>query len=210
MENQTVDENYWLHIAKSIAAIAQNGLTYTENAFDKERYRQLSKIAQEMISRHSTLDANILQLALANEVGYFTPKIDVRGLVIKDNKILLVQERSDALWTLPGGWADVNESPSENVIKEIYEEAGFHTKVIRLLALWDKHKHDHPPHFPHAYKFFFHCDIQDGTATPSLETTAVDFFAPDNLPPLSTHRVTVSQIRKLMNILNNNTPTAFD
>ena len=210
MENQTVDDHRWLQWAKAITAIAHTGLAYTDNAFDKERYEQLSDIAQEMLSSHSTLSATTLKDALATEVGYFTPKVDVRGFVIKDNKILMVQERSDQKWTLPGGWADVNISPSENAVKEIHEEAGFETQVIRLLALWDKHKHDHPPHFPHTYKFFFHCDITGGTATPSIETTDVGFFSLDALPDLSVHRVTASQIHKLWDIVHDKKPTAFD
>jgi ADP-ribose pyrophosphatase YjhB (NUDIX family) len=110
------------------------------------------------------------------EKGYATPKIDVRAVILKDGKLLLVKERSDSLWTLPGGWADVNESPSEAVIRETREETGYQVSTIKLLALWDKLKHDHPLQWPHAYKCFFHCDIVSGEPSSTLEISDQDFF----------------------------------
>lgn len=139
------------------------------------------------------LSHNFHQTFLA-EQGYATPKVDVRGAIIQDNEILLVREKSDGLWTLPGGWADVNESPAYSMQKEIQEEAGVEAKVTKLIALYDKLKHEHPPQWPHTYKCFFLCDITSGVPKPGLETSEVAFFKEDALPPLSVNRVTEAQI----------------
>ncbi len=115
------------------------------------------------------------------------------------------------MWSVPGGWADINESPSANILREVREETGFEAKVVKLLALFDKHCHDHPPQFPHAYKAFFQCEIIGGKATKSLETDAVDFFALDQLPPLSTHRVTLEEIQCFHKMLSQpDCATKFD
>jgi len=134
---------------------------------------------------------------LQGEQGYATPKIDVRGAVFHENHLLFVREKSDGLWTLPGGWADVGESPAEAVIREIWEESGFETQVCKLVALYDRNKHEHPPMLFHAYKAFFLCDLVGGSASPSLETSEVAFFGQEELPQLSIARVTVRQIARL-------------
>ena len=144
------------------------------------------------------------------EAGYATPKMDVRAFILQDDQLLLVRERSDGLWTLPGGWADVNESPSESVIRETKEETGYVVAVHKLLALWDKLKHDHPPQWPHAYKCFFHCEILSGEPTPNLEISEQAFFPVNDLPALSTHRVTAKQITRLYDLVMTPQPTQFD
>ena len=136
----------------------------------------------------------------------------MRAAVFRGRKILLVQERTDGLWTLPGGWADVNDSPSEAVAKEVRQESGFQVKVERLLAVFDRAKHPHDPPFPfHIYKMFFQCEIEGGEATPSAETSSVEFFGPESLPPLSLSRITGEQIQFCFRAgLNATVPTAFD
>jgi ADP-ribose pyrophosphatase YjhB (NUDIX family) len=135
----------------------------------------------------------------------------VRGVVFSNQKILLVKERSDGKWTLPGGWADINESASEAVKREVWEESGFDVQVVKLLAFSDKQKHDHPPHLPHTYKAFFLCQIVDGKPTPSVETSAVEFFTDNNLPDLSLPRVTPKQIARIFeHAANLDWPTDFD
>jgi ADP-ribose pyrophosphatase YjhB (NUDIX family) len=124
--------------------------------------------------------------------------------------LLLVKERSDGLWTLPGGFADVNESPSEAVIRETKEESGYIVSAIKLLALWDKQKHDHPPQWPHVYKFFFHCEIMSGKAEENLEASEIDFFNINELPPLSLHRVTKKQLSRLYEAAHASDQTLFD
>lgn len=201
----------WLKWISKIQAIAQNGFTYCSNEFDKERYLQLMNLASEMaaVCSEDTEAAHIYH-KFSIESGYATPKIDVRALILENDKLLLVKERCDNLWTLPGGWADVNESPAENVIKEVKEETGFDVSTVRLLALWDKLKHDHPPQWPHAYKCFFQCKIEGGAPQENIEIAEIAFFSFENLPELSTNRVTKSQLIKLREILNNQSPTAYD
>jgi len=149
----------WLKYLAEIQAIAQNGLTYSNNEFDKERYLRLREIASEFMANYSDTPLAEIKQIFSLEAGYATPKVDVRAFILKDNKLLLVKERADELWTLPGGWAETNESAAESVIRETKEESGFDISVIRLLALWDKQKHDHPLQWPHTYKCFFHCEI---------------------------------------------------
>lgn len=152
----------WLKYITEIQAIAQNGLTYSTNEFDKERYLRLREIAAECMAYYSDSSLAEIKEIFSIEKGYATPKIDVRAFILQNNKLLLVKERADGLWTLPGGWAETNESAAESVIREAKEETGFDVSVIRLLALWDKQKHEHPLQWPHTYKCFFHCEIMSG------------------------------------------------
>ncbi|MCX8009741.1 MAG: NUDIX hydrolase N-terminal domain-containing protein, partial [Ignavibacteria bacterium] len=135
----------WLEWSQQLIALSQNGLTYAENQFERERYLNIRKIAHDMLKSLSDLDANRIKNIFEDEKGYATPKVDVRGVVFRNNKILLVKERSDGKWTLPGGWADVGDSPSEAVEREILEESGYKAKAVKLIALYDRNKHPHTP-----------------------------------------------------------------
>lgn len=193
-----------------IHALSQNGLTYSKNEFDIERYHRLDLIAKEMAAHFSDKDFDAVEHSFSLDKGYATPKLDVRGFILKDNTTLLVKERSDNRWTLPGGWVEVNESPSESIIREIREETGFNAKVIRLLALWDIIKHDHPPQWPHTYKMFFLCEIISGNKKENLEISEIEFFPLNNLPELSKPRVTHNQLMQLHNLALHSEVTAFD
>jgi ADP-ribose pyrophosphatase YjhB (NUDIX family) len=202
----------WLTWAKQLAAIAQNGLTFSENAYDVERYEAIRRIAAEMMSAQSNVDTQVVLEIFTREEGYATPKVDVRGVVFRDDKILLVKEKIDGGWTLPGGWADPCQSPSEGVVREIREESGYETKVRKLLAVYDRGKHPHVPLMPfHIYKLFILCEIVGGSPQISHETTAVDFFAEDQIPDLSVSRVLPFQIARMFEHYRNpNLPTDFD
>lgn len=200
-----------VELANSLFAIAQNGLLFTNDVFDKQRYQQIQKIAASILAEKSDYTFEKITELFHDEKGYATPKLDVRGVVFQDNKILLVKERSDHLWSLPGGWVDVNESPSEAICKEIFEESGFKTKAIKLIALFDKNKHEHPTQLPHIYKLFFICELIGGEKKPSIETSEIDFFAQDKLPDLSLSRVNQFQINRAFEHKRNmDLPTDFD
>lgn len=189
----------WLQWAKELQAIAQIGLAYTEGGvFDRERYARLRELAAEMIAANSDIDKNLMVALFDRERGYATPKVAVRGVVFRDEEILLVQERDDGRWTLPGGWADVNQGPREVVAREIREESGYEAIPLKLLAVFDRSKHGHLPAFPfHVYKLFILCELIGGEARPSSETSDARFFAEHALPELSVSRVTESQIRRM-------------
>jgi ADP-ribose pyrophosphatase YjhB (NUDIX family) len=181
-----------------LQAIAQNGLTFARDPYDIERYKAIRQIAAEMIAAGSSIQLPVIQRFMDLDSGYATPKVDVRGVVFQGQKLLLVRERSDGHWTLPGGWADVGESPAENVVREVFEESGFQTRPLKILAVLDRSKHPHEPVFPyHVYKLFIQCEIVGGSAALSSETDGVDFFAETDIPPLSITRVTSGQIRRL-------------
>lgn len=205
-------EPAWLKWAKQLAALSQNGLTYAENPYDVERYEKVRQIAVEMMASKSDLDKGTLLTIFQREEGYATPKVDVRGVVFRDGKILLIKERSDNLWSLPGGWADPGQSPTESVVREVFEESGFETQARRLLAVYDRSKHPHEPPCPfHIYKLFFLCEITGGEAKTSYETTAVDFFAENEIPDLSITRILPFQIARMFEHYRNpNLPTDFD
>src|SRR3954451_4513851 len=190
-------EPAWLDWARKLNALAQNGLTFSENPYDIERYVGIRTIAAEMIAHESGMDTGRALDLLASDAGYATPKVDVRGVVFRDGKILLVQERSDGLWTLPGGWADVGESRAEAVVREIKEESGYEVRPTKLLALLDLNRHGHPPHVNHIYKVFIRCEIVGGSPTTSHETQGVGFFAEDEIPNLSLTRIMPSQIARM-------------
>jgi ADP-ribose pyrophosphatase YjhB (NUDIX family) len=188
----------WLQLTREIQALAQTGLAYTRDAFDQQRYQRLREIAAEIVATSATLDGDAVLAAFAAQGGYATPKVDVRTACFRSHgEVLLVQERSDGLWTLPGGWADVNHSPVEMAIREVREESGFDIRILKLAAIFDRLKHPHPPLFFHIYKLFFIGEVVGGVATPSNETTAVDFFRLDRLPPLSIDRVLPGQIMRM-------------
>jgi ADP-ribose pyrophosphatase YjhB (NUDIX family) len=201
----------WLEWAQKLQAIAQTGLTYSDNPYDIERFKAIQLLAAEIATTHSNVEHNYILDLFTRETGYATPKVDVRGVVFRDNQILLVKEREDGCWTLPGGWADIGETPSEAVIKEIHEESGYLTRAVKLLAVYDRNKQGHPPHPNYVYKLFFLCEIIGGSPSPSIETEAVDFFPEDGIPKLSLGRVKPTQITRLFEHYRNpNLPTDFD
>jgi ADP-ribose pyrophosphatase YjhB (NUDIX family) len=187
-----------LSIARELQALAQTGLHYTEGHYDRERYARIREIAAEILAANSTTPAAEILRWNSAEFGYATPKVDVRGFVMREGRVLLISEAADGgRWTLPGGWADVNESPAESAAREVWEETGYTCRVARLLAVYDREKQGHQPRFPfHAYKLFFHCELTGGAPQTGHETLAVDFFPPDALPELSVSRVTAAQIQR--------------
>lgn len=191
----------WLEWAKQIQAIAQTGLAYTKDVYDAERYEALREISIDILNSYTSVDREIIELSFANERGYATPKVDIRGVVFKDNKVLLVQEKHDGDWALPGGWGDIGLSPSEVAVKEIKEEAGYEVRPVRLLAVLDKKFHHHPPEPYHVYKFFIQCEIVGGEAAAGLETSGVAFFEENHLPQLSLQRNTEEQIKTMFQFL---------
>lgn len=201
----------WLEWSQRLQAIAQNGLTYTENPFDVERYKSLRAIAAEIMATYSNVEPSYVIDLFAREVGYATPKVDVRGAVFRSDTILLVREREDGCWTLPGGWADVGDSPSEVAVREVYEESGYHTRVVKLLAVYDRDRHGHPPLSHYVYKLFFQCELVSGSPSPSIETDEVAFFREDEIPKLSLTRVVPAQVARLFQHYRHpDWPTDFD
>lgn len=202
----------WLRWAKRIRAIAQNGLTYTTNQYDRERYEELRDIAAELLAESMDAPIGEIRGVLAREMGYATPKADVRGVIIRDNEILLVREIEDGGWTLPGGWADEGASLKENVEREVREEAGLTVNAVRLMAVFDRSLHPHTPPFPfHIYKHFILCEPTGGELSVSMETSAVGYFSEDKLPPLSISRVTPWQIAEMFRLFRDpSAPTLFD
>ncbi|WP_075620433.1 NUDIX hydrolase [Paenisporosarcina indica] len=201
----------WLEWAKRIQALSQSGLTFSKDVYDMERYEELRSISVEIMAEHTELEMQKIKDLFTNEIGYQTPKVDVRGVVFKDNQILMVRENIDGRWSLPGGFCDVGLSPSENIVKEVKEESGYDVISTKLLALMDKNKHPHPPQPYHYYKLFIQCEIIGGSPTAGIETNSIQFFSATNLPTLSIDRNTESQLITLFEFLENPTKeTIFD
>jgi len=201
----------WLNIAKRLEAIAQIGLTYSQDDYDTERYHEIRDISHQVFNHYTDTPLEKIQNLFSGENGYPTPKVDVRGVIFQDKKILLVKEKLDGMWALPGGWADIGYTPSEVVVKEVKEEAGLEIAPVKLLAVFDKKCHAHPPSALHVYKMFILCTINGGTLNPGMETLGAEFFSQDKLPELSIERNTPEQIHLLFkNRLNPEAPTLFD
>lgn len=200
----------WLAWLAELQGIARAGLTYAKDTYDQERYEQLMTLTSQMAAHGSGLSQRALHMAFRGDLGYLTPNVCSRVFIWQNNRVLLVKERSEDVWTLPGGWVDVNESPAESAAREAHEETGYAVKIIRLLALWDKLKHDHPPAWPHVHQYFFHGEIIGGELRLSHEISAVDFFSLDHLPSISLDRVTASQMRLLSEIVKNDLPVMCD
>lgn len=206
-----MNQPIWLDWAMRIQSIAQNGLAYCQNPFDVERYHQLRELAAEIIAHYTDAEMPYLRDLFAGEQGYATPKVDIRGVVFHENKILLVKELADGRWTLPGGWVDVGETPSSAVEREVWEESGYQVKAARLLAVFDRNLHGHPPFPFHTYKLFVQCDLIGGEAATSVETGGAEFFAQDQIPPLSLLRTTPEEIDRMFAHLYDPTlPAEFD
>lgn len=204
-------EPKWLEWAKQLQAIAQAGLTYSKDIYDLERFELIRKISIDILSQQTDVDQEMIKQLFANETGYATPKVDIRGVVFKDNKILMVRENTDGGWSLPGGWGDIGLSPSEVVVKEVKEESGFDVKAVKLIGILDKKCHPHPPSPYHVYKIFILCEIIGGQAKKGIETSAVDFFAEDELPQISKERITESQIQlAFKHLYHPQEPVTFD
>ena len=196
-------EPKWLDWAKQLQSIAQAGLTYSKDVYDLERFELIRNISVDILAHYTDMDRPVIKDLFAGETGYATPKVDIRAVVFKDDKILMVRENTDGNWALPGGWADIGHTPSEVAVKEVKEESGFNVKPIRVLAVTDKKCHPHPPSAFHVYKIFIQCEIIGGQPAIGIETSEVKFFAENELPPLSTARNTKTQIEMAFKYLKN-------
>ncbi len=201
----------WLEWAREIQALAQTGYHYSENEYQRERYHRLTEIAAEIISEHSELPFDPLLSTFNRQIGYATPRVDVRGAVLTDGKLLLVRERQDGGWTMPGGWADVGDVPSQAAEREVWEEAGLRVKARKVIGVYDANRVG-PLEIFHAFKVVFLCELLGGQPRPSSETSEVAYFGPDEIPTLlSGERTKPRHISDAFKILMNpDCPTVFD
>lgn len=200
----------WMEWAQEIFSLSQSGLTYSGNEYDIERYKRLQQITAEMIASQSEMEKESVLKSFSMQAGYITPKVDVRGAVVKDGKILLIQERADDRWAMPGGWADLGNSPASVAEREVWEESGYRVKAEKVIAVIDANRIE-PFEFYHAYKIIFLCTVLEGEPRTSYETLAVDFFDPNHLPPLSIYRTNEDMIREVFAHLQNPVrPASFD
>lgn len=202
-----------LEVARKLEAIAQTGLHFAQDSYDRERYEQVREIAAFLLSNLSALPAQEIIEWSKTEFGYATPKVDVRAFILREGRVLLARENADGgRWTLPGGWADVNETPSESVAREVEEETGYQVRVLRLLGVFDRERQGHAPPFPyHVYKLFFLCEIVGGAAKATSESAESRFFARDELPELSVSRVLPGQLERFFRMIDaGDLATRFD
>ena len=200
----------WLIWAQEIFSLSQSGLTYSGNEYDIARYKRLQEITAEIIANQSEISKESALNSFSMQAGYITPKVDVRGAVIREGKILLIQERADGNWAMPGGWADLGNSPASVAEREVWEESGFRVKAEKVVAVIDANRLE-PMEFYHAYKIIFLCRFLEGEPRISYETLAVDFFNPHHLPPLSKYRTDENMLREVFaHVADPDRPTAFD
>ena len=197
-------ESHWLTLAKRLDAIAATGLAYTKDPYKIERYEEIQKIAHEIMADLGDVPIEKIEsLIKPFSRGYETPKSEVRAVVVQENKVLLVQEKADGLWTLPGGFADVGLSPMENTVKEVKEEAGIDVKATHLFALRHKAKWEYDPSVMDFYKMIFICEpLTNEKPTPGYETLAANYFSVDDLPALSTGRTIKRDITEALEFVN--------
>lgn len=193
--SQTTMNNKWLEWATELQSIAQAGLTFGENQYDRDRYQQIRDLSVDILHEYTEIDHNKIRDLFASETGYQTPKVDIRAAIFSEDKILLVNEKIDGKWSLPGGWADVNTSVSESAVRECFEEAGAVVKPKRVVAIHLGNRHN-THNFPFTiYKIFIECELIKYRFEENTETIGSDFFSLDNLPELSTERNTLNQIK---------------
>ena len=192
----------WLKWAMEIQSIAQIGLTYTKDEYDKERYEQLRNIASEMLSYKTDIPVDKVKNLFCNEQGYQTPKLDTRAAIFKDDKILLVHEKN-GFWSLPGGWVDILESIESNTIKEVKEEAGLDVVAKKVIAIQDRNKHNTPIYPYGVCKVFVECEVMGGEFVENIETVEIGYFSIDNLPRLAEEKCTPKQVEMCFEAKNN-------
>lgn len=183
----------WLEWAIELQSLAQAGLTYGKDPFDRERYERIRGISTEMLSYKTEIPVEKVRDLFCNETGYQTPKLDTRAAIFEQGKILLVQEM-DGRWSLPGGWVDVNVSVGENAVKEVYEEAGLVVTADRLIAVQDRNRHNLPAYAYGVCKVFVLCSVKGGKFRRNIETTGYDWFAENALPQLAKEKNTEQQV----------------
>ena len=195
------EKEQWLKWAIELQSLAQSALYFCKDPYDTERFKRIREISAEIMAAKSGLDLEKVQGLFCNETGYQTPKIDTRAAIVKEGRILLVQERTGK-WSMPGGWCDVDQSPAENTVKEAREEAGIAVVPRRLISVQDQDRHNDPPNAYKIVKMFFLCDAVGGSFVPNTETVASGWFALDQLPPLSRDKCTEEQVRMCMEASN--------
>ena len=207
-----LEDNPWVGWTEKIRVIAQNGLAYARCEFDLERYHQLQTVAHQMTALLSGAPPDRVDGFFLPEHGYATPKVDLRAGVFQGDRILLVKERTDGCWSLPGGWGDVGEPPASGVEREVREESGYTARAVKLVALKDTRRHPYQlvgPH--HIYKLLFLCELTGGAARENIEISDIGFFSPDELPELSQSRTLPEDIQLLVTHKQHaELPTSFD
>jgi ADP-ribose pyrophosphatase YjhB (NUDIX family) len=183
-DHEIIEDPDWLVWSRELLATAQTGLAYTQNPHDKERYEALRRLGARIMSSHTSADSRRIETLFATEVGYATPKIGVRGAVFdSEGRLLLVREAADNnRWALPGGWAEVNQTPAQSVVREIFEESGYHARPLKLAAVWDRARQAHTPSPYSVIRLFFVCALEGGEARTSLETTGHGWFHEAEVP----------------------------
>jgi len=201
----------WLGLARELHAIAQTGGHFSQNAFDTQRYDRLRVMASELMALGSGTTVERIAHLFAQDVGYATPRVAVRGACFRQDKILLVRELTDGKWAMPGGWCDVNQSAGQCVEREIREESGYIARPVKLAAVWDRSRHNPSPYPFSIYKMFFICELTGGAPQTSIETTEIGFFDENQLPELSPGRNQPHQVRRMFaHFREPGLPTEFD
>lgn len=174
----------WLVWAREMQALAQTGLAFSKDPYDLERYAALRRLSVRVMAEHTAADAGRVEALFERETGYATPKVGVRGAVFDaDGRILMVREVvDDNRWTLPGGWADVNQTPAQSVVREVFEESGYRVRAVKLAAVWDRARQAQPAMAFSVVRMFFVCVLEGGAPATSLETSEVGWFGEHEVP----------------------------
>lgn len=209
----SMEEFNWFEIAKRLKNISQAGKAFAKNDYELQRHKEIEEITAAIFAHHTGLSADQCLGILQEDSGYPTPKVDCRGVVFKEDKILMVKEIADDGWTLPGGWCDSGSTPSKNVAREVWEESGYIVTPVKLLAVFDRDVQGHTPPYPFSiYKLFFLCELNGGEPTVSHETSEVAWFGEDELPEKLSRGRTLRHELKLFFEQHRHPemPTAFD
>ncbi len=208
-KDRKIKMNQWLDWARELEAMAQTGLTFSHNEYDNERFKRLYEIAAAITAMHTQLSNQEVFEDFCMQSGYATPKVDVRAAIVRDGRILLVQEKSDECWCMPGGWADVGDVPSQAAVRDVKEESGYEVIAKRVIGVYDANRSGSPMDFYHAVKLIYWCEIIGGRPRSSYETLAVDFFDFEQLPVLSINRTSEKHLRHVRAFIENTDRPAF-
>ncbi len=205
MENTEIPK--WLSWARQLQRISQNGIHFAKNDFEKQRFQEISEIAADILGQFTQVSNEKWLDGFSTQQGYATPKVSVRGAVFRDHQILLVREKLDGLWSMPGGWADLNDPPSKMIEREVWEESGYEVRAQKLFAVHESNHDRAPLEYWHSYTLYFLCDLLGGRPNQNIETSACGFFNLQEIPPLSPMRTSLQNISESFYYLDH--PEAF-
>jgi ADP-ribose pyrophosphatase YjhB (NUDIX family) len=179
MEDERMDV---FSLLDQLRVIARNGLHYTRDGYDRERYERLMQLTTHAYAERLGLSEETLRARYMAELGHITPKVGADAAIFNQRGELLLMERADGSgWCLPCGWVEPDESPAQAAVREAREETGLKVAVERLVGVF--HRPASARNGPHAMIAVVHlCSVLEGELTLSHEGLDLRYWPIEDVP----------------------------